>query len=514
MKLIYLCLCWIIGIYLGAGDGPLWGLVLVGLAGVAIVLLLLRRRSLFLLGFCLIALAGGIACIALTGPKTDPYILQLYGDQDSVEIAGVEGLVTADPEPGDQTTALRLERVTIKAEDEWQPVSGTALVYVPRIPDFADDQDFLDRDFPYYRYGDLLRVEGKLTASREHLSHSELQSVVFAYYPDEMELVAAEQGAKPLQWIYGLRDSLSQALDRTLSEPQNSLAQAILLGKRGSISTEVGEDLARTGTVHITAVSGLHVSIFAGIVLSFGVCLFGRRRPTYFLLALVLIWLYAVLTGWRPPVFRAAIMGSLWLFADYIGRPRSALTALLLAAAIMTGIQPSLLGDASFQLSFAAMAGLVFLTPKFQELGARATGLSEGAGWRASSVRFVISSLSVTLGAILFTLPLIAFYFGRISSVALPATFFVLPALPGIIISAALTGVVGLFALPLAQILGWVAWLFTSYTIAVVQLFSALPFATWDISFPIYAVLLYYAVLAVALWLIANRSQLRKWWPR
>lgn len=508
MRLIYLGLSWIIGIYLGAGDGPLWGFVLVALAGATIALLLLHRRHLVLLGLCLLALAGGIVWFPLSGPRTDEYIQQLYGDQDSVKVAGVEGLITADPEPGDQTTALRLRRWAIKEGEEWQQISGTVLVYVPRIPDFA-----AERDFPYYRYGDLLRVEGKLTASREHLSHSELQSVIFAYHPEEVEIVAAGQGAKPLQWIYGLRDRLSQSLDRVLSEPQNSLAQAIFLGKSGSTSPEFKEDLARTGTAHITAVSGLNVSIVAGIVLSLGAWLFGRRRPTYFLLALALVWLYAVLTGWRPPVFRAAIMGSLWLFADYIGRPNSALTALLLAAAIMVGIQPSLLWDASFQLSFAAMSGLIFLTPKFQELGARAIGLSEETGVRASAARFVIASFSVTLGAILFTLPLIAFYFGRISSMALPATLFVLPALPGIIITAALAGLVGIFALPLAQVLGWVAWLFTSYTIAVIQFFSALPFAAWDMAFPVYAVLLYYAVVAIALWLIANRSQLRRWWP-
>jgi competence protein ComEC len=263
--------------------------------------------------------------------------------------------------------------------------------------------------------------------------------------------------------------------------------------------------------VHITAVSGLHVSIVAGILLSLGVWLFGRRRPTYFVLALIGVWLYAVLTGWRPPVFRAAIMGSLWLFAAYIGRPRSALTSLLLAAAIMVGIHPLLLWSASFQLSFAGVAGLVFLMPKFQDLGRKAfTTTREGSGWGASSARFAIDTLSVTLAAILFTLPLIAYYFGYISVVGLPTSFFIFPAVPSIIVASALTGIIGLFLLPLAQILGWVAWLFSAYVIGVVELFSALPFAACNISVNIAMIVAYYLVLALAIWLSGNWKKLKR----
>lgn len=515
MTLIYLSLSWLIGVYLGSSIGLAWGIAVVALAGVLILVLLLRRRrALLLFGLCLILLSGGIARYQATIPTWDENALQFYNDRENP--VQIEGLVAADPEPGEKSTALRLEQIKIKMDGEWREVSGAALIYAPRFPPFG-----AERDFPYYRYGDLLRIEGYLETPpeledfdwAEYLARQGIYSII--RYPDKVELVASGQGAKPLEWLYGLRDDMSQALDRSLSEPQNSLAQAVLLGKRGSLPLELKEEFASIGTAHIIAVSGLHVGIVAGIVLSLGVYLFGRRRPTYLLFALTAVWLYAMLTGFRPPVFRAAIMGSLWLFGDYIGRPRGALTALLLAAAIMVGIQPLLLWDASFQLSFAAMAGLVFLTPKFQDLGAKALGgISEKTGWRASSARFAVDILSVTLGAILFTLPLIAFYFHRISIVALPANFFILPAVPGIIITAALVGVVGLFALPLAQVLGWVAWLFTTYAIKVSELFSALPFASVDVEVGLPLVCTYYVLMAIALWLIAKRRQLRRWFPK
>jgi competence protein ComEC len=294
---------------------------------------------------------------------------------------------------------------------------------------------------------------------------------------------------------------MSQALGTALPEPQSALAQAILLGRRSAIPDDLNQSFFRTGTTHIIAISGLNLSIVAGIVLSFAVWLFGRRRPTYFWLALVAVWGYAALTGLQAPVLRAAIMGSLWLFADYIGRPRSALPALLLAAAVMIGIHPSILGDVSFQLSFASMAGLILLTPHFQTLGREAFRIGDEA---RTAGTFAIDSLSVTLGAILATLPIIVFYFHQISLVALPANLFILPAVPGIMVTSAIVAVIGLFAAPLAWVLGWVAWLFLSYMIWVVGFFSDLPFASKEVEIGAYFVWGYYAVLGAALWIVNN----------
>ena len=197
-------------------------------------------------------------------------------------------------------------------------------------------------------------------------------------------------------------------------------------------------------------------------------------------------------------------MITLWLVAYYIGRPRSALHWLLLAAAVMIGIQPSIVGDVSFQLSFGAMAGILLLSPQFQSWSRRVLGIKEG---HRRYLGFVTDSLSFTLGAVIMTLPIIAYYFHQISLVALPANFFALPALPFAIGTAALVAVIGLFAAPLAQILGWVAWLFLGYVIEVSKFFANLPFASVelrevDASF----VWGYYAVLGAALLIGTGRS--------
>jgi competence protein ComEC len=230
--------------------------------------------------------------------------------------------------------------------------------------------------YPAYRYGDVLTVTGELETPptledfdyRGYLADRGIHSII--YYPG-VEVLARGQGSKPLQWLHSLRERLCASLARALPEPQCSLAQGILLGQRTGIPDDINRAFSRTGTAHLLAISGLHLSIILAMFLGFGVMVFGRQRGIYIWLALAAIWLYVLLIGMRPPIVRAAIMGSLFLMAEYLGRQGSAIIALAFAAAVMVGIQPHLLGSVSFQLSFMAMAGLVLLFPRFQAWGRR-----------------------------------------------------------------------------------------------------------------------------------------------
>jgi len=254
----------------------------------------------------------------------------------------------------------------------------------------------------------------------------------------------------------------------------------------------------------------------AGILLSIGIWLFGRRHYIYILLPLVTIWLYVLITGMHAPVIRGAIMASLFLTAELLGRQRSAITALAFAAAVMVGISPQILWTVSFQMSFLAMAGLIFIFPPLQAIGRKAVSITLGEDRPGVSMANIITdSFSVTLGAIIAVWPVIAYYFGIISLVGPLATFLALPALPGIIITGALAGVLGFIALPVAQAIGWLAWLFLSYLLLVVNGFAALPMSAIEVG-SVSATLMwvYYPVLAIALWLISNRQKLADLMPQ
>jgi len=498
VSLIYLSCAWAAGILLGSKFNLPLAFILLGLVPLPLLLFLRQhRKQIILSSLSLIVLLSGAAYFQSSLPTVDGSSLQFYNDGEPVTI---KGTVDRDPEIRDKTTHLYLSATGIERDGEWREVSGTALLFVPR--------------YSTYQYGDVLQITGTPETPprfddfdyKGYLAQQGIYSTML--YP-EIEILDRGQGAEPLNRIYALRNRLSQTLATILPEPQASLAQGITLGIRGNIPQSVKADFSHSGTAHLLAISGLHLSIIAGIMLSIGIWLFGKRRYIYIWLALVTIWLYVLITGMHAPVVRGAIMASLFLIAELLGRQRSAITALAFAAAIMIGISPQVLWTVSFQLSFLAMAGLIFIFPPLQNLGRRAVRVTIGEDGPAVTIaNIIVDSFSVTLGAIIAVWPLIAYYFGVISLVALPATFFALPALPGIIITGALAGVIGLIALPVAHAIGWLAWLFLSYMLLAVSGFAALPLASLEVnSVPIDLIWVYYLLLAIVLWLNSHRQQ-------
>jgi competence protein ComEC len=343
---------------------------------------------------------------------------------------------------------------------------------------------------------------------KSYLAHQGIYSII--YYP-RIEVLGEGKGFKPLQWLYSFRENLSNSLAGALPEPQGSLAQGILLGIRSNIPYSVTQAFSRTGTAHILAISGLHISIIIGVLLSVLILLFGRQHSIYIWLTLIAIWIYALLTGMRPPVIRATVMGSLFLIAEYLGRQRSAITALAFAAAVMVGVQPQILWSVSFQLSFMAMLGLILFYPYLQAFGGKGVAKMFEYHDKAIAIGNVfVDGFTVTLAAIIAIWPLVAYYFNIVSLVGVPATFLSLPALPAIIVASALVALVGLFAVFASQILGWIAWLFLSYLLLVVQGFDALPFSSFQVAvIPVGLVWAYYIMLAIAVACLSHRKQLR-----
>jgi len=175
---------------------------------------------------------------------------------------------------------------------------------------------------------------------------------------------------------------------------------------------------------------------------------------------------------------------------------------------VMVGIKPQILWSVSFQLSFLAMTGLILLYPYFQTWGRKSiTAIFGDKEAIAAAGNMVTAGFAVTLAAIVAVWPLIAYNFGVVSSVALPANFFSLPALPAIITTSALVAFTGLFIPIVAQILGWLAWLFLSYLLLVVQGFDVLPFSSFQVTtVPTWLVWGYYVVLAIAMVFVSHRK--------
>jgi competence protein ComEC len=203
--------------------------------------------------------------------------------------------------------------------------------------------------------------------------------------------------------------------------------------------------------------------------------LFNRflQRYVALLVALATIALYAVLVGAEPPVVRAAIMGGLSTLALLVGRQSDGLTSLLVAASLMTAWQPMALWDVSFQISFAAMLGLILYAERLARwvesvLGRLVT--TETAERLAGLFR---DTLLATVAAQITVLPLIAYHFGQFSPIALLANLLVLPVQPIIMYLGSTAALLGLALLPLGTVVGWTAWLFLTYTIRTTEMLSA-----------------------------------------
>ncbi len=498
MTLILVSCAWIAGILIGSrlDLAPLW--LLVGLAPLpGFWLLRHRRKQLALVAVCLFLVLAGIVRYPAATPVPGEGDLEFYNDSGTVTVTGV---VADAPEAGAKTTHLRLSVREITAARERREVSGVALLFVP--------------PYPVYAYGDSLSVTGKLSTPPQlddfdyaaYLARRGVTATML--YPD-IEVRATDQGFPPLAWVHSLRGRLAGALAEVLPEPQASLAQGVLLGMRSSIPETVEDDFARSGTAHLLAISGLHVTIIAGLVLGIAARIFGRRRHLHVWLALTAVWLYALLAGMQAPVSRAAIMASLFLLAELLGRQRSTPTALAFAAALMVAVNPTILWEASFQLSFVAMLGLVTLGPRLQSLGQRAAAALAGDSDNpvvGGIGGYLTDNLAVTLGVIIAVWPVIAYYFGIVSWVAPLATLLALPALPWVLISGGLAAGLGIIALPLGQAAGWIAWVFISYLIAVTGGLASLPGAASEtVHISPVAVAGYYLALLAAIVLWRNR---------
>lgn len=202
---------------------------------------------------------------------------------------------------------------------------------------------------------------------------------------------------------------------------------AMLFGGYQGIRPELLEAFTVTGIVHILSVSGSHITLMAGTANIVGRFLHMSPRATAALATGVILF-YSLLAGAIPPVIRSALMGILTLLALTAGRERDAQHILGLVALGLLLYSPLWLFDISFQLSFGATAGLLYLAPPLRER------------LRKKLPVFVADSLAVTIGAQLSVLPIIAWYFNVLSLSSLLANLVIAPIVEWIIVAGLLAG--------------------------------------------------------------------------
>ncbi|MCS7206602.1 MAG: ComEC/Rec2 family competence protein [Dehalococcoidia bacterium] len=443
-------------VWAGAWGAVGWtaGLVLGGMAAVPWTASLLVAGSGLVLGMLLVVVGrplapaivltlGGLGLLRVSlSPALHP--LPVLREECPVD------LVVSAHAP-EQIGGLWRFRATVHSTQGCPLKTGQkVLVYLPGPPQGQKGR------WPPLQRGDLLRVVGRVGPLPEGGAGRALaqQGLVGVLRAREAHLLKAG-GKGLLGAVDRVRWHLALALRRALPQPEAGLAQALLLGLRGDLLPEEWEAFRQAGTAHLLAVSGLHVALVLGVLEAITAVVWGRR-PWTLVVPVAGMWGYALLAGMGPPVVRASLMGSMALGARALGRPYAPVAALAVTVGVMAGLSPSLLGQPSFQLSVAGMAGLVALGPRIHALLHHAIGRWEtGRPWLSA----LVGSTAVSLGASLGAVPLAALTFEHLPTLGVVATLVSLPLLlPSLVLSGA-TALTGLAWEPLGVGVGWVAWL-------------------------------------------------------
>ena len=322
---------------------------------------------------------------------------------------------------------------------------------------------------------------------------------VFALLYARGEATVGDGAAGSLRYLpQRLARRVQGVIAESFPERTQAFMNAILLGDKYDLSTEDKVYLSEAGLYHITAVSGLHCAFLLSL-LSF---LIGRhRRALLSAIATPVLALYALTVGLTPSVVRACVMLVLALLAPLFRRESDPLTTLSFPLFLILAANPFAVKSISLQLSFAAMAGLILLTPKlYDRIRAKKRGKF---AW------FILGSLSATAGALVFTIPLTAFYFGYLVLIAPLSNLTCLWAATLTFASGLVTVLLGMLWLPLARILAYLPHFGALYLLTAAKYLTKIPYHAVYFANNYLRLWLVYAYAMFGVCLIAKRGRLR-----
>lgn len=309
-------------------------------------------------------------------------------------------------------------------------------------------------------------------AEREPTYHRGEGMFLLAYPAGDSTVIPA---AEP-SWRYTpayLRRAINDLLENAFPADAVAFAKGLLLGDSSEFDYETETAFSVSGIRHVVAVSGLHVAILFSIVCF----LTGNHRFLRVLVAVPVLVLFAAMAGFTPSVVRACVMQILMLLSLMVKREYDAGTGLSFAALVMLLYNPQTIASVSFQLSVASVAGIFLFSGKANRRILVWMQVGKGKSLINSLLRWLAGGISVTLSAMVFTMPLCAWYFGSVSLVSIVTNLLTLWVITYIFCGIVLACFLGLLWQPAAAALGWLLAWPIRYVLGVSRLLAKLPFA-------------------------------------
>ncbi len=441
--------------------------------------LVVRGRSravFFLIALALVSSSLGVARFHMSETRASVSSLAQFS---GARVSAV-GFIAADPDFRENTLHL-----TVNVEEvNGAPVRGRVLVTT--------------EPFGVFAYGDRVRFSGILARPEAFATENgrvfnypmylAKDGIRYRAQFAEVEKLTGVGGNPILRGLLIFKRNLLKNIQAVIPDPEAALAGGLLLGAKQSLGAALMDDFRRTGIVHVVVLSGYNITIVADAVTRMTSFLPLAAR---FAFAATGIVAFALMTGASATVVRASVMALLVLVARVTGRTYDVARALVAAGFLMLLENPYILAfDPSFQLSFLATIGLIYVGPAVERWFIRAPSVFQ--------IKEVIVS---TVSTQIFVLPAILYMVGAVSLVALPVNLLILVTVPLTMLMGALAAFAGFAHAVISLPFAFVAYALLAYQLKIVELFATLPFASVAVgNFPLWAVFVLYALILLWLW--------------
>ncbi len=421
------------------------------------------------------------------------------------EWLGVEGTILSPIEYGQERQMFTLNVDTVWADERPFEISGKAraTLYGKAVP---------------LRYGDRIVCKGQLRSPpparnpgefdyRRYLQAKGITALITIPDHNHLMIMNRNEGALLLQrLVYPVRRYIRHSVNRFVQGQARPLLLGLLLGSKSEIDPAVKADFSNSGVIHVLAVSGLHVG-FIVAALFLLLTLVRLPQPWCNLVVILGLFFYVHLTGCKAPVMRASVMASILLIGRVLQRPVDILNALSIAALIILLINPLDLFQVGFQLSFAAVLGILLIYNRF-ELLFRA----KFQKWREKENQlnlYVGGLFLVSISAQLATLPLTAFYFNKIPLISLLANLVVVPAVGIVVALGYISALMHLISPFIAEVYASANACLLDALISLIHYSGRLPFAYLEVATPSFIDVLVYTLL-LSLFIFFQHQKVRK----
>lgn len=512
--IIVVFLSFIMGILAGSCFFFDLNIILICAAFLLLFLFISFMKKWFIMGFIslyfFIFLVGVFNIQKQYHPSNNAPTILNYTDQSKMV---VEGVIIENPVSYQDKDVLIVRGIRVLKEGSYIQTTGNIRLVIPLAL--------------HVRYGDFIRFHVHLKPIQnfnnpgrfDYKRFMNLQGIfVSGFVSDRSDIVlirkATDSGLK--RTLESFRNYLIDLINQNSFSPEKEIIKAMILGNQNEIPDDIRDSFNKTGTAHILSISGLHIGMVAATF--FFLFFLLLKSSAYMMLrfniikiaataSFVMVFIYALIAGMGVTVMRATLMAFIFLMALLSGKLKDFYNTLAIAGLIILFISPEALFDISFQLSFMSVLAIIYFVPRFNFLPL--DKFSDIPPWLRSIIQYIYFSAIICVAATLGTLPLIIYYFDRVSLVTIIANMIAVPLLGTLTLAVAMFFILLSFSPVISDFLIQWATFLTQISITIIHKFASLPFSSLPMAKPnlIEIALFYMLLVLITQWMDEKKKQ-------